>query len=131
MDVEGTSDVYCRAYFDSKEEVHETDTHFRCQNGKASFNYRLVYDRDFFKSNDIIGEAVIDLKDPILDSALSGRPLCVNKKYYTDYMKEKGMVFTYKDDNSFFIDIKGKNDKTGLITTTGKIRCQIDILPIV
>ena len=30
MDVEGTSDVYCRAFFDSKEEVHETDTHFRC-----------------------------------------------------------------------------------------------------
>ena len=30
MDVEGTSDVYCRAYFDSREEVHETDTHYRC-----------------------------------------------------------------------------------------------------
>jgi hypothetical protein len=43
MDVEGTSDVYCRGYFDTKEEVHETDTHYRCQNGKASFNYRLIY----------------------------------------------------------------------------------------
>lgn len=30
MDVEGTSDVYGRAFFDSKEEVHETDTHYRC-----------------------------------------------------------------------------------------------------
>ena len=30
MDAEGTSDVYCRAFFDSKEEVHETDTHYRC-----------------------------------------------------------------------------------------------------
>jgi hypothetical protein len=30
MDAEGTSDVYFRAFFDSKEEVHETDTHFRC-----------------------------------------------------------------------------------------------------
>ena len=30
MDAEGTSDVYCRSFFDSKEEVHETDTHFRC-----------------------------------------------------------------------------------------------------
>jgi hypothetical protein len=72
MDAEGTSDVYARAFFDSKEETHETDTHYRCQNGKASFNYRLIYkvkfprkdynltlqlyDRDFFKSNDIIGE---------------------------------------------------------------------------
>ncbi len=43
MDSEGTSDVYCRAFFDSKKEVHETDTHFRCSDGKASFNYRLVY----------------------------------------------------------------------------------------
>lgn len=43
MDAEGTSDVYCRAFFDSREEVHETDTHYRCQNGKASFNYRLIY----------------------------------------------------------------------------------------
>jgi len=30
MDAEGTSDVYCRAFFDTKEEVHETDTHYRC-----------------------------------------------------------------------------------------------------
>jgi hypothetical protein len=66
---------------------------------------------------------------PILDSALSGRPLCVNKKYYNDYMKEKGYNFTYKDDNSFFVEIKGA-DKTGAIKTNGKIRCQIDILPI-
>ena len=43
MDAEGTSDVYCRAFFDTKEEVHETDTHYRCQDGKASFNYRLIY----------------------------------------------------------------------------------------
>lgn len=43
MDVEGTSDVFCKAFFDPKGEVHETDTHYRCQDGKASFNYRLVY----------------------------------------------------------------------------------------
>ena len=43
MDVEGTSDVYCRAFFDSSKDSKETDTHFRCSNGKASFNYRLLY----------------------------------------------------------------------------------------
>ena len=42
MDVEGTSDVYCRAFFDSNE-AKETDTHYRCTNGKASFNYRLLF----------------------------------------------------------------------------------------
>jgi hypothetical protein len=104
MDVEGTSDVYCRAFFDSREEVHETDTHYRCQNGKASFNYRLLYnlkhprkdykltvqayDRDFFKSNDIIGDVVIDLKNAFLDCSLTKKPLTINKMYYENYMKE-------------------------------------------
>jgi hypothetical protein len=70
-DVEGTSDVFIKAFIDDKDKK-ETDTHFRCQNGKASFNYRLLYrinaprqnytltlqvwDRDLFKSNDFIGE---------------------------------------------------------------------------
>lgn len=44
MDAEGTSDVFIRAFFDSRECSKETDTHFRCQTGKASFNYRLLFD---------------------------------------------------------------------------------------
>ena len=43
MDAEGTSDVFIRAFFDSKEQTKETDTHFRCSDGKASFNYRLLF----------------------------------------------------------------------------------------
>jgi len=85
-DVEGTSDVYCRAFFDSKEEAKETDCHYRCSNGKASFNYRLLfklmhprkdynlsiqlYDRDFFKANDIIGDAMINIYDAVIDASL-------------------------------------------------------------
>lgn len=30
MDVEGTVDAFCKGFFDTKEEVQETDTHFRC-----------------------------------------------------------------------------------------------------
>lgn len=30
MDAEGTVDAFCRGYFDTKEDVQETDTHFRC-----------------------------------------------------------------------------------------------------
>jgi len=145
MDAEGTSDVYGRAFFDSKEEVHETDTHYRCENGKASFNYRLIYhvkhprkdykmtlqlyDRDFFKSNDIIGDTMIDLKLPFLDASLSGRPLSINKTYYNAYLKEKGMKFTYKDENSFYVSVMGKDDKTGKIVENGKVRIAIDIYP--
>ena len=42
-DWEGTSDVYFRGFFDTKEDVQETDTHFRNQDGKPDFQYRLVF----------------------------------------------------------------------------------------
>lgn len=41
-DAEGTSDVFIRSFFD-QEKDQETDTHFRCTTGKASFNYRLKF----------------------------------------------------------------------------------------
>lgn len=106
MDVEGCSDVYIRAFFDSKKDPLETDTHYRCQTGNASFNYRLNYkcefprkhykftvqafDRDFFKSNDVIGSSMIDLRKPFEDAELTGRPLRVDKKYHDEYMRKKG-----------------------------------------
>lgn len=43
MDWEGTSDVFFRGFFDSKEDVQETDCHYRNQDGKPDFQYRLVY----------------------------------------------------------------------------------------
>lgn len=53
MDAEGTSDVFIRSFFDSRECSKETDTHFRCQTGKASFNYRLLFDLKYpRKKND-------------------------------------------------------------------------------
>lgn len=41
-DFEGTSDVFMKCYIDDKEKKM-TDTHFRCQNGAASFNYRMLF----------------------------------------------------------------------------------------
>jgi hypothetical protein len=46
-DPEGMSDVYIRTFFDSRGEVKETDTHYRCGDGKASFNYRLIFNRRY------------------------------------------------------------------------------------
>ena len=37
MDFEGTSDVFFRCFIDTKEEVQETDTHYRNQDGKPDF----------------------------------------------------------------------------------------------
>lgn len=77
MDNEGTSDIFVKAYIDDKDKK-ESDCHYRCGNGKASFNYRLCYtlqaprknynltmqtwDRDLFKSNDFIGEVQLPLQ---------------------------------------------------------------------
>lgn len=41
-DIEGTSDVFTKVYIDN-EVIRETDTHFRCSTGAASFNYRLLF----------------------------------------------------------------------------------------
>lgn len=43
MDLEGTSDIYFRGFFDTKDDVQESDTHYRCQDGAPEFNYRFVY----------------------------------------------------------------------------------------
>ena len=45
LDVEGTSDVFIKAYIDDNDKK-TTDTHYRCKDGAASFNYRLIYDVD-------------------------------------------------------------------------------------
>ena len=41
FDIEETSDLFIRAFVDPNNDQH-TDTHFRCQNGKGSFNWRLL-----------------------------------------------------------------------------------------
>ena len=82
MDGEGTTDGFVRVFFES-EASKDTDTHFRNSDGKCYWNYRLLfpfrnpaknnnykltlqaYDLDLFKSNDLIGIKVIDLKDVI------------------------------------------------------------------
>jgi hypothetical protein len=41
MDIEGCSDVFVRCFVDPDDD-HLTDTHWRCQDGTASFNWRLL-----------------------------------------------------------------------------------------
>ena len=86
MDIEGTSDVFIKAHIDDNDNG-ETDTHFRCSDGSASFNYRILFDlkaprqnttltiqtwdRDLFASNDFIGEIQLPLKHMFEDCILS------------------------------------------------------------
>jgi len=144
MDDEGTSDVFIRAFFDSKKDALETDTHYRCQTGTASFNYRLMFkkefpmkdyhftiqafDRDFFKSNDIIGSSIMDLKQAFEDADLCKRPLKIDKVYYDKYMKkegEKGLEWD-KEEETFWLPMMAK-DKDGKLEDNGHVNVRIDI----
>lgn len=144
MDVEGTSDVYIRGFFDSRKDPLETDTHYRCQTGRASFNYRLnfkmevprshynftvqAYDRDFFKSNDIIGSAIIDLRQAFEDAALTQRPLRVDKKYHDEYMKKpKDEPLSWDEHGEEFWLIMRSKDNKGKMENNGRVRIRIDI----
>jgi len=103
---------------------------YKIKNDRKDYKFSIqLYDRDFFKSNDIIGEAIFDLRLPIEDCALSGRPLGVTKTYYNAYLKEKGLEFNYKDENSFLVSAKGIDEKTKKIKDNGKVRIQVDIFP--
>lgn len=77
----------------------------------------------------MIGDMVLDLKLPLIDTSLSGRPICVNKTYYENYMKDKGFKLEFKDDTTFYIPMRSRDSATGKIEENGKVRIQIDILP--
>ena len=153
MDIEGVSDVYCRAFFDSKEDAKETDTHYRCGTGAASFNYRLLYkvmyprkdynftvqlyDRDLLSSNEIIGSTSINLSDAFSDATLTKKPISITKKYHDSYLAKESKHFKkgttpilkFEDANTFWLNCKGAN-KEGVIEDICSVRVQIDIYPI-
>lgn len=147
-DIEGTSDVFIRAFFDTKD-AKETDTHYRCTDGKASFNYRLLYtvkaptdnydlqiqcwDRDFFASNDLIGGGNIELKYLFEDVIETGRSMAFNKKYYNSYLKTKqapgSKLLVFEDDDSFWVPLIGTDEKSKEMVVNGSARISVTVMP--
>ena len=105
MDWEGTSDIYCRAYINDSSKDKMTDTHWRCQNGTGSFNYRLIlpiksqeesyvltveaWDKDIIDGDDYIGGAQIDISALISDVVLTNKRWQLHKKYFDSYFREE------------------------------------------
>ena len=80
MDMGNMSDIFAKIWMEGDKKKEETDTHWRCKNGAASWNYRLLFtvdlplkspemgrlhvqlwDKDVIKWNDVIGDTSIDL----------------------------------------------------------------------
>ena len=54
-----------------------------------NYNYAIqIWDRDFFASNDLIGEANIDLRPLFEDAIETGRTFGIVKDYYESYLKD-------------------------------------------
>ena len=119
-DFEGVSDVFIRSYVDI-DDKKDTDTHFRCSSGAASFNWRILFnvkspnpnpmmlvmqawDFDLFKSNDYICEWTLDLEALFKNVRLTQQQVILNKTYYDAFLKKKmppGTSLEFRDDDSF------------------------------
>lgn len=90
-----------------------------------------MFDRDFFKSNDIIGSAQIDFRQLFEDCALTKKPITLTKTYYEDQIapllkKDEQWEFDPEED-SFWVNMISKNED-GEPENGGKIRMRIDIM---
>lgn len=105
VDASGCSDVFVRCFFDPNDDK-KTDTHWRNQNGKASFNYRLkfpikssdlpheermknpfnltvqAWDKDIISKNDLIGSRVLPIDYLIEDACKTNKAQYITKAYW-------------------------------------------------
>ena len=146
MDIEDTSDVYVTGFVNPKEK-HSTDIHYRCQNGVASFNWRLlipiqtpedsynltidVYDNDILVKDDFICGCRLNLSYIVNDVNTIDLPIKITKEYYNSLPQEKKVLsnieFVGKDEDEegakFWVQLE-KNGEKG-----GRVLCSLEIVP--
>ena len=146
MDIEDTSDVYVQGFVNPKEK-HSTDIHYRCQNGVASFNWRLlipiqtpeesynltidVYDNDILMKDDFICGCRLNLSYIVNDVNTIDLPIQLTKDYYSSLPPEKKVLsnieFAGRDEDEegvkFWVQLE-KNGKKG-----GRVLCSLEIVP--
>ena len=146
MDFEDTSDIYVTGFVNPKEK-YSTDIHYRCQNGIASFNWRLlipihtpeesynlaidVYDNDILLKDDFICGCRLNLSYIVNDVNTIDLPIKLTKEYYNSLPEEKkvfsNIEFVGKDEDEegakFWVQLE-KNGKK-----EGKVMCSLEIVP--
>ena len=138
-DIEGVSDLYIVASINSGEKK-ETDTHYRSQNGNASWNWRMkfplevdeqykcllylqLWDRDIVSFDDAIGDATLDLTDIALQALETGDTI---KK--TGTSENIGDRLKRQENEKFWVDFSSiTND--GKTIKAGKLLISVEILP--
>ena len=148
MDVEDTSDIYVTAFIDEKEK-QSTDTHFRCQTGTGSFNWRIVmqidvprvnnrltlhaYDKDIFSRDDFISGATINIEHLLDIPKDLDAPITFSEDYYDSVSQEEKAYY----EGIEFISEEGEEDKNKFWvqcyqnkTRSGRILCSLEILPM-
>ncbi|CAG9312955.1 unnamed protein product [Blepharisma stoltei] len=137
-DTEGTSDLFVRAWINNCD-PKETDTHYRCQNGKGQFNWRLkfplflpndhcianlqIWDRDVISFSDFIGDVSFSFTE-LAKSAFEteGRV----KKMGVD---DKGFhIFSRKESDQVWIPCKRRTE-SGEYENAGDIKVTFEIVP--
>ena len=147
-DDEGTSDVFITCFFDPKQK-QSTDVHYRCQNGTASFNWRMVYqldlpsiyktlviqayDKGIFSKDDFITRAELEIIRMIKITKDLDVPIVFNKDYVNDVPdfekdKYKSVEFLDKlndpDQTKFWIQCYRNSTKSG------RILMSLEFMPI-
>jgi hypothetical protein len=120
--------------------IRITDTHYRAQNGEASWNWRMkfnlmvheefkciinlsLWDRDLLSSNDAIGDACLDITDMALYALETGDRV---KKYGTsERFSDRAMR---KESEKFFVEFKAR-DAQGKEIDTGKVLLSVELMP--
>ena len=148
MDIEDTSDIYVIGYVDPKEK-QSTDIHFRCQNGNASFNWRLllpiklptkkydlifqVYDNDILARDDFICGGKLNLYRFIRDANTLDIPVVFNRDYQNSLpVEDKFQNVEFlpesedKEGTKFWVQMY----KGGMIPEKkGRVLCSLEMLP--
>eukprot|EP01017_Pseudomicrothorax_dubius_P045811 TRINITY_DN7982_c0_g1_i1.p1 TRINITY_DN7982_c0_g1~~TRINITY_DN7982_c0_g1_i1.p1 ORF type:complete len:406 (+),score=138.25 TRINITY_DN7982_c0_g1_i1:307-1524(+) len=130
MDVEGTTDIYVTGTI-SDGTTLKTDVHLRSQNGKGSFNWRMVFPVKLPMKSNTISFKIWD-KDLIAkDDFISEISLDISKEAETAYNHEIAIPFhdpKKKNEEKFWLKCKGTDEK-GQLTDRGEILVSMELIP--